>query len=644
VLSGLCGIIALFGCSTGPSGGFGGGNVSEAVPENALRFAPRIALVIGNDRYTQPWDMLHQSANDAISMAATLKAGGFTLIGGEPQLNVGAVRFRQLVAETAASVQAHPGAIVTVYFSGHGFAFQGNNMLVPVDAPRPSNATTASASIEVIAIAQAISSAGSSLTIMFLDACREAIGGTGGFVDVPPPSRTFIGFGAYFGSWSTEGNGQNSNYTAALLETLKSHWDTLADLQVAVASRVSLQTRYEQTPVYRAAPGMAGSQAHIALNDAESIYAHLLKEGPTSPYQSILAARCAALGSLNLLLPPGSNLITPLPKSDPRFPDMNLVVFSPPASRQETLSVCRDAYSAGARDPATIRGYSMAVLAAGQTEPMNPSFANEVVQAMSLLVQAAENGDGIAETFLAMTEAGVPHSFGNVPKDLKLAGQRLLHAVEVDRSPVAPMVGLGLIKSGAGWAIDEFGLGQDPARGFRIIVDAARRHDPFALQILISHTPEALGYAEAARFDVRSLLHESLEGAPPVDALGAIAFSGLTPRQTLYTLAMLDAVGDASEPADFPTFVRLAVILEPWYPKLIAIYKSQLSADSVGCALFGGIRSTRPMPAIPHDPQMARRFFQMAAEAGVSRARVWLDAIDVGGLESCTVNGDTWPN
>jgi len=610
--------------------------VFEAVPEQSLRFAPRIALVIGNDTYTKSWATLHQSANDATAMAAALRKADFTLIGGGPQLNIDAAKFHQLVEETVASVRAHPGAIVTVYFSGHGFAYRGSNMLAPIDARQPSTLETASTSIGVADVAQAISAAGSGLTILFLDACREAIGGTGAFVDAPVPPRTFIGFGTYFGTWSTEGAGTNSEYTLALIRTLGTHWDRLSDLHLAVATLVSANTKMEQVPVYRAAPGVAESRAHIGLSDRESAYARASTNRTAtaaSPNQPVLGARCASFGTINLL---GTSVNDALRALTEQTYDATLLS---PVNAEEVLAYCRDAYNTGVRDPATIRGFAIATVATAQNASLRSPSPAEMAQAESLLLQAAEGHDGIAETFLAMMESGLVKHLVNTPVNNTLAGERLLHAIEEDGSPVGWVVGTNLIKPGLGWPIEDYKLTRAPARGFRMIVRAAQKFDPMALELLYLRVPESLGYSEP--LDVRGLLRSSLGRAPPVDAIGAITLRGLTIGQTLYALAMLDAYNGRQGPPDLPEFVRLAMVSEAWYPKFSALINDHgYTEDIVGCALVGGVTSRNPLPLIPRNMQMGVRFFKMAADQGRDHATRMLQAINAGIAAPCSASAD----
>jgi hypothetical protein len=609
---------------------------TNAVPEQVLQFAPRIALVIGNGDYAKSWDQLRLSANDATAMAETLKEAGFQLVGDGAQFNVGVVRFQQLIDETAATARAHPGAIVSFYFSGHGFAYQGRNMLAPVDASRASIADAAATSIDVDDVARSLSGAGSTLTMLFLDACREAFDVTIGFADTTPLPGTFIGFGAYFGTAALEDESdKNSKYTAGLLKALHSHWDTLGDFHVGVASMVSANTNFEQIPVYRADPGIAASEAHIALVDPESNYARLSENDASSNLSqnsALLGARCASLGTMGILDSQLQDMRTV-------FPSGGITVQLGRASPPEALAACEDAYTAGARDPATVRAYGLALIANAQNKAKDKAFADAIIKANALMVEAAENGDGTAETFLALIEAGVI-KLGDAPQDLNFARQHILHAVEQGQTPISTIVGLQLISDRTPiWPNREFfGLDRDPATGFKIIVHAAREYDPFAVEILATHLTKELGYESPV--NIREILRSALGHMPVFGAFGAFALPRMTIGETLYYLAMADALTGQFGPPDWLTFVQLAVVSEPSFQEVLTVSKSGVPATLVGCALVGGIQvgDDRHLLVISRDEVMAKQFFRMAIEMGGNEARDYSKALVSGEATPCASN------
>ena len=92
----------------------------------------RIALVVGNGAYSPA--PLQNSLNDAGLVGEALRSVGFEVIEGADLGQADFVRsFRDFLSKAEA---AGPDAVAFVYFSGYGFAFEGDNYLVGVDAKR----------------------------------------------------------------------------------------------------------------------------------------------------------------------------------------------------------------------------------------------------------------------------------------------------------------------------------------------------------------------------------------------------------------------------------------------------------------------------------------------------------------------------
>ncbi len=133
----------------------------------------RVALIVGNSDYPEgsSWTDLPNAANDAAFIAE--------LIGNEER---GSARFEthvvtdgtkdEILAALARFGEAARGAdIALVYFSGHGFEFERENYIVPIDAPaRVVEGELIQHFISMTEIVQAADVEG--LTMFFLDACR----------------------------------------------------------------------------------------------------------------------------------------------------------------------------------------------------------------------------------------------------------------------------------------------------------------------------------------------------------------------------------------------------------------------------------------------------------------------------------------
>lgn len=93
--------------------------------------AERVALVIGNSRYTS-FNPLDGSREDAATVATALREQGFTLIGGGPLYDLDWAEMVQHMRVFEARMSA--GGVAVFYHSGHAVQVNGDNFLIPVDA------------------------------------------------------------------------------------------------------------------------------------------------------------------------------------------------------------------------------------------------------------------------------------------------------------------------------------------------------------------------------------------------------------------------------------------------------------------------------------------------------------------------------
>ena len=91
----------------------------------------RVALIIGNSDY---WFVarLDNAANDAKLMAKTLRGLGFTIVGGDAELDLDKARFDHALQDFGNQVLGADVALF--YYAGHGLQVAGKNFLVPVEA------------------------------------------------------------------------------------------------------------------------------------------------------------------------------------------------------------------------------------------------------------------------------------------------------------------------------------------------------------------------------------------------------------------------------------------------------------------------------------------------------------------------------
>ncbi len=194
---------------------------------------PRIALVIGNNRYETAVGPLRNTGNDARAMAKTLRTLGFTVL---EKHNV--TRDELLAAMLQFRSKLRGAEVGLFYFSGHGISVAGANYLLPIKSGYNSESADDTsrrllAETKLFNAEQAVaemSNAGAGCNLVILDACRttpvardprtrDAASG-GGLVEMNPPAGSLIAFATDAGRAASDGEGTNGLYTAELTRHL----------------------------------------------------------------------------------------------------------------------------------------------------------------------------------------------------------------------------------------------------------------------------------------------------------------------------------------------------------------------------------------------------------------------------------------
>ncbi len=142
--------------------------VIVSVAEGAEPSGKRVALVIGNARYTSI--PLANPENDAKVVSSTLRRLGFDV---NEQLNLNARDFRRVMRDFARRIQDEEGAAV-LYYAGHGVQIDGRNYLLPVDINLRDAEEVKDDSIDIDEVfVSRIERARMNVRIVILDACRD---------------------------------------------------------------------------------------------------------------------------------------------------------------------------------------------------------------------------------------------------------------------------------------------------------------------------------------------------------------------------------------------------------------------------------------------------------------------------------------
>ncbi len=248
---------------------------------------PRVALVIGNSDYNRDGDAndldpdpaaasqflpdLANPRNDARDIRSALEAIRFKVTYVEDatktELENGLIAFGRAVRE------AGPGALVLIYFAGHGLQVEGANYLVPVGAELPSEdlAYMTPGDTELVMrrvtvpmndlVSRLANPDDQGLNVIILDACRNnpwerKVAGANrsaarsrGLADMPIAlRRTVLAFATKPGDVAADGDGRNSPFTASLKKNLVLPGLNVRDMFDLVGAEVEQNTKGRQVP------------------------------------------------------------------------------------------------------------------------------------------------------------------------------------------------------------------------------------------------------------------------------------------------------------------------------------------------------------------------------------------------------------
>lgn len=217
----------------------------EGARELRLDSAPRIALVIGNSKYTvRP---LRNPVNDARDMAHSLKELGFEVIYGEDlsqqAMKTDIQEFRNKLGR---------GAIGLFYYAGHGTQINGTNYLIPVDHAIAKPEDVEKQSVELNSVLEQMENAHNRVNIIILDACRNnpftGYRSAAGLASVKGASGILIAYATAPDSVAGDGEGRNGLYTSELLNVMRIPGTRIEDVFKRVRIAVEAKSSGQQIP------------------------------------------------------------------------------------------------------------------------------------------------------------------------------------------------------------------------------------------------------------------------------------------------------------------------------------------------------------------------------------------------------------
>jgi formylglycine-generating enzyme required for sulfatase activity len=212
----------------------------------------RVALVIGNGAY-QYATPLSNPVNDARVMADALKKVGFELVDGKALLDLDRSGLEQAINRFGKVIRGTDVALF--FYAGHGVQVDGKNYLIPILANVEMKTDIKYQLVDADFILDEMTSAGTKVNVIILDACRNnPFGGRGfrgtstGLAQMSAPRGTIIAYSTAPGKVAADGRGNNSPFSSVLAETLIEPGLRIEDVFIQVGQEVEKSTGGEQEP------------------------------------------------------------------------------------------------------------------------------------------------------------------------------------------------------------------------------------------------------------------------------------------------------------------------------------------------------------------------------------------------------------
>ena len=253
---------------------------------------PRVALVIGNNRYEASIGPLKNAVNDAKAVSKALRGLGFSVT---EELNV--TRDELIEAVTDFRTRVRDSEVSLFYFAGHGISVGGSNYLLPVKSgyqPASGDAIALRMLAETKLfnadqVVAEMSAAGGRCHLVILDACRSTPvardpntrdPSRGGLTEMKPPAGSLIAFATDAGRVAMDGEGSNGLYTGEFVKHLQTPGLTIEQVFKRTRAGVMQQSDGQQVPaeysrlvgddIYLAGPAPATPAAPV-LPKAEPV-------------------------------------------------------------------------------------------------------------------------------------------------------------------------------------------------------------------------------------------------------------------------------------------------------------------------------------------------------------------------------------
>jgi uncharacterized caspase-like protein len=256
---------------------------------NAAMADKRVALVIGNSAYKNVSN-LPNPAKDAAAIGTMLTKAGFDVV--DAREDVPVADMKRMIRDFSDKVR--DADVAVVFYAGHGIEVDGTNYLIPVDARLERDIDVEDETVSLDRIVRILDPA-KKLRLVILDACRDnpfdrsmkrslsSRGVEKGLAKVEPSNpNTLIAYAAKAGSTASDGAGNNSPFTTALLRQLTVPGQDLRKSLGYVRDDVMKATGNKQEPFVYGSLGGDDVTLVPALQTAAAVPAQVAALDPNS--------------------------------------------------------------------------------------------------------------------------------------------------------------------------------------------------------------------------------------------------------------------------------------------------------------------------------------------------------------------------
>jgi len=219
---------------------------------DAVKQAPRLALVIGNGHYPDAGAPLTQPINDARALTAALRRNGFDV-----DVVEDASRDDMDRAVDRLKAKIRSDSVVMLYFGGYGVQVGRESYMIPVDAAIWKESDVRRNAVSVESVLEVMKENGACAKLVVLDASRRNPyerrfrGFSHGLAPIAAPDNALILSSATPGRVADDGKGANSVLVTELLTNINTEVDKASGAE-AVFNRtrvaISRASDGEQVP------------------------------------------------------------------------------------------------------------------------------------------------------------------------------------------------------------------------------------------------------------------------------------------------------------------------------------------------------------------------------------------------------------